>query len=121
MSRKALITVVPMFVLLIGAFLWLRPNQATFYSDETLLERAAQARDKALAGTPCDELKLVATMDAPAGAVRIFVWNCLSRASESREVIVRVLNDGETQAVSNRLECRNDEDARNRGFLCASA
>ena len=41
MSKRAVITIAPMMVLLIGAFLWVRPNQAKFYSDETLLERAS--------------------------------------------------------------------------------
>ena len=39
------------------------------------------------------------------------MWNCLSRSEESREVLVKVKNDGETQVVTNALSCRNDPDA----------
>lgn len=121
MSKRAVITIAPMMVLLIGAFLWVRPNQAKFYSDETLLERASLARDKALSGSSCDELKLADTVDSPPGGVRVYVWNCLARDRDSREVLVKVLNNGETQVVSNPLPCRNDPEARAKGYTCSAA
>ncbi|HEY1042300.1 MAG TPA: hypothetical protein VGE60_00415 [Telluria sp.] len=120
-NRSALIKVVPLVALIIGAFLYMRPNQAKFYNDETLLTKASEARDKALRGMPCDEMKLAERVDSPPGAVRLYVWECLSRSAESREVIVKILNDGETQTVTNPLACRNDADAASKGYLCASA
>lgn len=119
-NRSALIKVVPLVALVIGAFLYVRPNQAKFYNDETLMTKASEARDKALRGAPCDEMKLAEQVQSPPGAVRLYVWECLSRSAESREVIVKVLNDGDTQTVVNPLACRNDAEAVAKGFLCAT-
>lgn len=120
-TRSAMVKIAPMMALLIGAFLWVKPNQAKFYNDNTLLERASLARDDALTGAKCDEIKLATQVDSPPGGVRLYVWNCLSRSEESREVLVKVKNDGETQVVTNALSCRNDPDALAKGYICTPA
>lgn len=120
-NRSALIKIVPLVALVIAAFLYVRPNQARFYSDETMLTKATEARDKALRGAPCDEMKLAEKVKSPPGAAGLFVWECLSHNNESREVIVKVLNDGDTQTVVNPLACRNDAEVAAKGYRCASA
>ncbi|MFD2366548.1 hypothetical protein [Pseudoduganella sp. GCM10020061] len=120
-NRSAMIKIVPLVALVIGAFLYVRPNQAKFYNEETLMTKATEARDKALRGAQCDEMKLAEQVQSPPGAVRLYVWECLSRSTESREVIVKILNDGDTQTVTNPLACRNDAAAADKGYLCTSA
>ncbi|HEU4851630.1 MAG TPA: hypothetical protein VFT37_05695 [Telluria sp.] len=120
-SRFAVITIAPIIAIVITAFLWVKPNQARFYSENTLLERASLARDDALFGSKCDEIKLATQVESPPGGVRLYVWNCLSRSEESREVLVKVLDDGKTQVVTNALSCRNDPDAAAKGYLCTPA
>lgn len=117
-NRSAMIKIAPMIALVIGTFLWLKPNQARFYNDATLLERATLARDDALIGAQCDELKLATQANSPPGGVRLYVWNCLSRTQESKEVLVKVKNDGDTQVVTHNLSCANDSDAFAKGYRC---
>ena len=120
-NRSAMVKIAPMIALVVGIFIWIKPNQARFYNDTTLLERASLARDDALAGTQCDEIKLATQVDAPPGGVRLYVWNCLSRSQESKEVLVKVKNDGGTQVVTHALSCRNDSDAYAKGYNCTPA
>lgn len=101
----------------IGGLLLFSCFQAYFYSEDGLLRRATQAKDKTLANMHCNEVKFIGSENSPPGGVRVFTWRCLSKVDESADVSILIESDGYPRRYTDRLAC--DADILKSGYMCS--